>query len=175
MAAPYRNILEFQDDLLKLIGPKGLKNTARMRALGEAAIILIVRRTRLGKTYTRERVRVALDKIRDRPKRLAALSPNYVKFRKKNRRLLSRFTNPTRSGLTFTGEMLDSMRVKRASKGSVVIGPRGRRNENLARWHEAGAGRLPARPFNNLSVLEARQLQRFYRKMFGDLQKRTIR
>lgn len=147
----------------------------QMRALGEFAIMLIVRRTRLGKTYTRERVRVALDKIRERPKRLAPLSPNYVDFRKKNRRLLSRFTTPRRSGLTFTGQMLDSMKVKRASKGIVAIGPSGRRNEMLANLHASGTANMPARPFNNLSALEARQLQRYYRKTFGDLQKRTIK
>jgi len=149
----------------------------QMRALGEYAIVLIVRRTRLGKTYTRERVRTSLDKIRERPKRLAPLSVNYVEYRKKNRGILSRFTTPKRSGLTFTGQMLDSMKVKRASNGVVAIGPSGRRNEVIANAHATGVPKrnLPARPFNNLSVLEARQLQRYYRKTFGDLQKRTVK
>ena len=167
------DISKFTQDILRLF--KRATNNKQMRALGEQAIILIVRRTRLGKTYTRERVKVALDKISERPKRLAPLSSNYVEFRKKNRRLLSRFTNPRRSGLTFTGQMLDSMKVKRASRGLVIVGPSGRRNETLANLHAVGTATMPARPFNNLSVLEARQLQRFYRKTFGDLQKRTVK
>lgn len=159
---------------------ENLKSRKRdLEAMGEEAIRLIVVRTRLG---------YGVDRPRAKRKRLKSLSPSYIEVRKgkiafftlgkgQKRRIvsyvpdkkpeLSEFTRPTRSNLTFTGKMLDSMRVKDivVRRNRVSIGPdrrsrgKGLTNEKIATYQEQ-MGRV----FNNLSDLEVKKLARFHKK-----------
>lgn len=156
-----------KNDLTKILKKitdsfKDAVNPRTLKDLANEAIRLIVVRTRLGYGVKRE--------LGSRAK-LKSLSDRYVSYRLKNPRKLSTLTTARRSNLTFSGQMLDSMKVIRSQRGQVVIGPSGRRNDghnnaDIARWvTEQG------RPFNNLSELEFNQLLRFYRRQFGDLLK----
>jgi hypothetical protein len=110
-----------------------------------------------------------------RKEKLRELSFDYKEFRRENKDLLSRATRPSKSNLTLTGQMLDSLRIRKFRRGLVTIGPYGRRraagfsptkltNPQLTEILEANG-----RPYLHLSRLEVKQLQRFYRKTFGDL------
>lgn len=129
-----------------------------MRALGEFTLDLIVKRTLLG-YGVKENFGVKA--------KLKPLSTRYKAFRRTYSGLSGK-TTATKSNLTLTGEMLDSMVIK-GIKGKAVIQPSGRvlgRPSNLTiAQHQEEQGRI----FNRVSRLEFQQLLRFYRKTFGDL------
>ena len=166
--AARNDISRFTQALLRTFN--SATNTVQMRALGQQAIKKIVRRTRLG---------YGVDEKGDKKFKLEPLRPMTIANRLRNKRRLHGQTRPKRSNLTFTGQMLNSMKVKRASHGVVAVGPKGSRREggitnpDLAELHANGTTRMKPRPFNNLSRLERRQLVRWYRKRFGDLVKRN--
>lgn len=156
MATNKTNIKEVFENIRKRFDKVVQKS---LEPLGREAIRLIVVRTRLGYSVSRQGASRG---------RLKKLSPNYVKFRERFSRLSS-LTTAKRSNLTLTGQMLDSMEIIKISNRNVVIGPRGRRsdgtkNEDLARWVQKAG-----RPFLNISRTEQVQLIRFYRRTFGDL------
>ena len=136
---------------------------AALKDVGVFARDLVVKRTRLG---------YGVQKDLASKKRLAKLSPRYVKRRKMFDEL-SENTSPSRSNLTLTGQMLDSITVK-VSKGSFEIKPTGKRrdgkrNADIAQYNEDGGRGRPKRIFLRISKLEFNQIVRFYRKTFGDL------
>ena len=131
--------------------------------LGEFAVNLIVKRTRLG---------YGVRKNGGKRFRLAPLDSKYVDARKRQGGL-SKFARPKKSNLTRTGQMLESVEVLEYRRGKLKIGPNGRRrdgidNADLAIWNANRKGRI----FNRLSDKEYNQLRRFYRKTFGDLLKK---
>jgi len=131
----------------------------KMKALGEFALELIVKRTRLG---------YGVRKNNAKRRRLRQLSPGYVKFRRDNRRDLDKTTTPKKSNLTLTGQMLRSMKVTRVRKASVLIAPTKRRGGKYGRGltnakvaeYQAKQGR----PFNFLTDLEAKKVRRYYER-----------
>lgn len=136
-----------------------------MRILGDFALNLIVKRSRLG--YGVEEnfgPRFKFDK----------LSPNYIKSRKKFRGLSST-TSPSKSNITRTGQLLLSMRVTEAKEGKFRIEPTGTREKEgktkkvLTNKELAEILAKKNRTFNRLSQPEYQQLLRFYRRTFGDL------
>lgn len=157
-----KDLSAFTDNLRKAIGSAA--KTQSLQPLGEEAIRLIVKRTRLGFSVARDGVE---------RERLRQLSPGWIKVRERNADILSGFTTVPRSNLTFTGQLIDSMQVIRIQQGRVIIGPQGYRTDRLSRGisNEQVANHVAAggRPFNNLSRLEQQQLVRFYRRRFGDL------
>lgn len=136
-----------------------------MRAVGEHAADLIRVRTRLG---------YGVPDQGEARQKLKKLSQKYMLFRGKKSDELYEDTTPKRSNLTFTGQLINSLKVKKVKKGEVIVGPSGKRsgesltNEKLAEYVE-DAGR----PFNYLSNLEVKKVERFVRKTFGDLVKRA--
>lgn len=159
---PVNDLAVFCNRLRDTIGDMAAQQA--LRPLGEQAVTIIVRRTRLGYgvpdhsngTGTRFK--------------LQALSKSYVKYRERYPAFMSGLTTAKRSNLTFTGQLLDSMRVVSIAPGSVRIGPTGtRRGESLSNATLAGYVAAKGRPFLSLSNLEAEQLVRFYRNTFGDL------
>jgi len=85
---------------------------------------------------------------------------------------LSEFTTPNKSNLTFSGQMLESMKILKIKKNSVLISPKGRRRKSQLTNEEVAERVSGKRPFNNLSDLEIKKLIRFYRLNFGDLLKK---
>lgn len=126
------------------------------------AIKIIVRRTRLGYGVKREY---------GERERLKKLSPRYMVQRSRSRRL-SPTTGPRKSNLTFTGQMLESVKVIKPKDGRIVIGPKGYRTDGKTNEKIAGYQVDQGRVFMNLSRLEFQQILRFYRLKFTDLRKK---
>lgn len=155
---------QFQNIVKKL--EKTVAESIKKAALVDVGVFardLIVKRTRL---------QYGVKKDFGKKEKLAKLSPNYIK-RRKMFEGLSENTRPTRSNLTFTGQMLDSI-VSTAKTGIIEIKPTGRRNDgkrnaDIARYNEEGGKGRPKRIFMRISQLEFNQIVRFYRKTFGDL------
>lgn len=159
---PVNDLADFCNRLRGVIGDMAAQET--LKPMAEEAITIIVRRTRLG--YG---VPDGSNGTADRFK-LPTLSKPYVKHRQRFPALMSGLTTPSRSNLTFTGQLLDSVQVLRIAPGSVVIVPTGgRQGESLTNAQLAGYVAAKGRSFLSLSSLEAEQLTRFYRNTFGDL------
>lgn len=162
------SVKQFANIIKKL--EKSVKEAIDKNALvdvGRFARDIVVKRTRLGYGVTRDF---------GKKERLARLSPNYIK-RRKMFAGLSENTRPTRSNLTFTGQMLDSIESN-VKRGIIEIKPTGRRldgkrNEDIARYNEQGGKGRPKRIFMRISQLEFKQIVRFYRKTFGDLLRKS--
>lgn len=137
---------------------------SNMKKVGDFAALLVVKRTRLG---------YGVEENFGEKKKLAALSINYVKSRKKNG--VDSTTTAKKSNLTRTGQMLKSVKAKYKGQGTIIITPTGNRsdgesNVDIAKYN---AEREPSRVFNRVSRLEFQQILRFYRKTFGDLVKKS--
>jgi hypothetical protein len=148
---------------LKKTVEDGAVKTEALKSLGDFARDIVVKRTRLG--YG---VNVNLGQ----KARLAKLSPNYVD-RRKVFSGISSLTSAKKSNLTRTGQMLASMQAK-VSRGRIFISPTGNRNDGktnleVAEYNAKAFGSRPSRVFNRVSLLEFKQIVRFYRKTFGDL------
>lgn len=152
-----------QNDLKRFINKlsdlyKDAKKPEPLKLMGEEAVRIVTKRTRLGYSVNKNGEKSPLK----------SLSKPYVQFRKSSK-LLSNLTTPSKSNLTFTGQMLDSMQVVKITSDSVIIGPRGYRDDGKANEQIANYVNKGGRPFNNLSIAEQSQIKRFYRKVFGDL------
>jgi hypothetical protein len=113
------------------------------------------------------------------------LSKKYKKYRKE-KASLSEFTKPTRSNLTLSGQLLDSLIADSSGtlKGEITIKDtrkpiKGQKktptNNQLAEWHEEGAGKLPKRPFMHVSIAEYdRLVQAMQKKLNAQLKKTKI-
>ncbi len=124
-----------------------------MKLLGAEAIRLIVVRTRLGYGVVRPGA----------PRqKLKPLSKRYIEHREDSR--LSGFTAPRRSNLTFTGAMLESLRIKTSKAGAVSIEPTGGRRDGQTNAAVAGHVTKGGRPFISLSDLEIKKLARYMEK-----------
>lgn len=135
-----------------------------MKSLGLEAIDIVVARTRKG---------FGVKRTGGNRKKLKKLPPRYIEFRKRNRRKLSRFARPTKSNLTFTGQMLESVKIIKSTDGRFEIGPSGRRNDGK---RNADVGRWvtqQGRPFMNLGRAEISSLQRFLREEMDQRIKRS--
>lgn len=135
-----------------------------MQDVGDFAASLIVKRTRLG---------YGVEENFGEKKKLAALSINYVKTRK--RLGVDGSTTAKKSNLTRTGQMLKSVKAKYKGKGTIIVSPTGTRSDGQSNIDIAkyNAERSPSRVFNRVSKLEFQQILRFYRKTFGDLVKKS--
>jgi len=126
-----------------------------LHKLGLEAIDMVVERTRNG---------FGVRKTGGNRRTLKPLSDRYIEFRSKNRGRLDRRTSPSKSNLTFTGQLLDSVRILKSTDGRFEIGPSGRRND---RKRNADVGRWvteQGRPFMNLGRAEITSLQRYLRE-----------
>jgi hypothetical protein len=140
------------DRIKKTIG--GVFGLESMRLLGEESIKIIRRRTRLGFGVAR----VEGSRFRLRP-----LSTRYVQKRSDSSEELSPYTKINRSNLTYSGEMLDEMDLKKLRQGSVIIGFSNNASLKKAEWNTD-----MGRPFNHMSKLEIKQLRRFKEKELGN-------
>lgn len=134
-----------------------------MRPLGEFSIGLIVKRTRLG---------YGVDTELGAKTRLKPLSQRWIDHRRQFDGL-SEMTTPSRSNLTFTGQLLNSTRVLSVRQGYVLLGPIGSRTGSpLTNIQVALQQQKQGRIFMNLSELEYKQTLRFFRRSFDDLLKK---
>lgn len=136
----------------------------QMVKLGNSALTLIVKRTRLGygvKENLGQRFNLSSIPWTDR----------YKKLRKTAN--LDSSTTAKKSNLTFTGQMLRSMAVKNPKSGSVTLTATGNRTDTRATNEEiADENAKRKRVFNRLSLNEYNQLVRIYRQQFTGLLKK---
>lgn len=142
---------------------RGDKNKKIMKALGLESVDIIVKRTRAG---------FGVKRTGGNARKLKPLSKRYIEFRRRNRRLLGKAGRIRKSNLTFTGQMLDSVKILKSNSRGFEVGPSGRRND---RKRNADVGRWvtqQGRPFMNLGRKEITSLSRFLRDEFDQRLKR---
>lgn len=122
-----------------------------MKSLGEAIAEIVRVRTRLG---------YGVRGNNEKREKLKPLSAIYVQYRKDNRASLSGLTRFKKSNLTFTGELLDSVKPLRVKEGEVRVGPSGVRSGGLKNIDLGTYVSQKGRPFLNLSDNELKQLSR---------------
>lgn len=127
-----------------------------MKSIGDEIALLIRERSRKG---------YGVDFNEGPQVRFQSLSEAYV-ARRRGYAGLSFHTSPRKSNITFTGQMLESVRTVSFSKGTAKVGPTGRRDDG--RYNSVVARYVSeVRPFMYLSKPQLSQLNRFYRKLFG--------
>lgn len=136
-----------------------------MRAYGELAIEAIVKRTRQG---------YGVSQTAGKQRKLKALSDSYIKYRQRNRTRLDSTTSPRRSNLTFTGQLLRSMRVKKVTNRQVIWGPnKRRRRRGLTNERLGEIVAEQGRPFNFLSKTDIDRLVKVIDKYLQRQMKRV--
>lgn len=155
-----------------------VSSAENMRKFGEQAAEMVRLRTRLGSGVEKEGAN-------KRP--LKRLSDSYKQVRRGKIAFFTRggkvipytpdrppslhsHTTPSKSNLTFTGQMLDSLDVTSARRGEVTVGPTGSRKGGLTNKEVAGYV-SKERPFNNLSKVEQKRMSEIIadilRKLIG--------
>lgn len=149
----------------------------QMKALGQYAADLIRLRTRLGYGVTDTGAK---------RQRLKKLSPITVAFRKQARKMgeLSDQTTPGKSNLTYSGQLLDSIKSKISTQGQVVVGPTGYRtpsrlssfSQEVINNNPHLANSLAKRGFifNNISDLEFKKLVNYLNDGLTSVIKRRL-
>ena len=97
---------DFQNKIAKTLN----KNV--MTQIGTILAEDIRRRTRLG---------FGVKKAKQERIKLKKLSNNYIKFRRDNKSKLLNVTTPSRSNLTFTGQLLNSLKAQSDKPGKVTL------------------------------------------------------
>lgn len=157
-----RDVAKFSKSLQEVL--KEAKRTGTLSLLGNAAIHIIQKRTWSGKGVKQPGGSTFA---------LKPLSANYIKYRKVNRFRLSSQTSPGKSNLTFTGQLLYSLGLKKNSK-SITIEPQGKRKDGKSNAEVAGYV-SKTRPFLALSRDEQVTLGKFFRKTFDELVSRKVK
>ena len=157
-----RDVAKFSKSLRKVI--KDAEKSGTLVNLAAVAIDVIQKRTRSGK---------GVKKPGGSTYRLKPLSKNYIAFRRANASRLSGLTSPGKSNLTFTGQLLYSLGLKKATK-RLTIEPQGTRvdgktNAEVAKYVSK------VRPFLALSRDEQVVVEKFFRKTFDDIVKRNVK
>jgi hypothetical protein len=168
-----------------------------MRKLGEQAADMIRKRTRLGygvasdgaereklkplaeSTIQARAGRIAFRKTRDGKTFPIPADPNGAQL---NMEPLHEHTRASRSNLTHSGQLLDSIKVVSVAEGSVKVGPSGDRrpapglrNNNLPSNEELGKWVTQAgRPFNHLSKVEQKRLNDEIKRQLRAIVKRLL-
>lgn len=136
----------------------------QMIRLGNEAVKLIVKRTRLGygvKENLGQRFNLSSIPWTDRYKNLRRVAT------------LDGSTSARKSNLTFTGQMLRSVTAANPKSGGVTIKVSGDRTDTDATNEEiANVNAKRGRVFNRLSLNEYNQLVRIYRQQFTGLLKK---
>lgn len=149
-----QDIVKFVKQLRKQI--EAVTSKKVMAEIGALMVQMVVKRTRNG---------FGVQETGSASKPLKKLSPKYVAFRKRSPRLNTSLTSPGRSNLTFTGAMLNSIRVTSVRTGAearVTIGAGKQRrkggvtNEQIAEFVAA-----QGREFLNLSRSELERVSKF--------------
>lgn len=126
---------------------KGVHTPEYMKEVGDFAAKRIKTRTKLGWS------------VKDtgaQKERMKPLKQTSVEQRKKmlEQGRLSGLTTPKKSNLTRTGQLLDSIRPKNATRSTVKVGPTGQRDDGKTNQRVGEYVSDAGRPFNNLSDAE---------------------
>lgn len=148
--ADTREVLKLFHDIAKRLSSPQL-----MRKLGAFAIVTIRERTR-GKGQ-------GVQRPNGRASQLRRVSPEYADQRARMKGRHPQAATGTRSNLTATGKLLDSMILKRVSSNELFIGFRARREELKAEGQEK-----QGRRFLVLSSTEILTMRKYAAKIVAD-------
>jgi len=137
---------------------KRVESVRELHAIG----IVLVRRIR-----TRTLLGYGVEQTGASRSPLDPLSPNYKKWRSKNRKDLGSKARPNKSNLTLTGEMLKSLYAQ-GTQGRITIAARGVTNQKKITWNETPYGNKPARVFLNLSDNDLKVIEEHFYRILRD-------
>lgn len=153
-----QDLEKFQKKFQKKLGRNLTKS--EVSGLGKLAIDIIVKRTRRG---------FGVKKDGGNVRKLKSLKKSYVAQRRRLASKLSRFTSPNKSNLTFTSQMLSSIKVVKTVKTKTgvvsVISPKGSHSGGQTNEEVAVFASL-SRPFFHLAKKEKRELIEVFEKRF---------
>lgn len=122
----------------------------------------------------RTRLGYGVDREGGEKKKLKALSPKYIDYRKKNKAILYNQTTPRKSNLTFSGQLLDSISGRSNPRG-IVIYLKDRRNDGKKNVDIKNYQEEKGRPFFYLTRQEIVNTEREYRqRVYAEMKKRII-
>ena len=155
------------------------QSQAIVREAAEFARAKIVTRTRSGKGIGENGDAVALKPLSDSYKQQRAGKLAFFTdeegvvhpYTPKRKPKLSTFASPGKSNLTFSGQMLDSLKVISATIGKAVIAPTGRRTGSKLSNKQVSDYVSEERPYLGLTNAEKRGIQ----ALISDLIRRVIR
>jgi hypothetical protein len=133
-----------------------IRKRSFLTKLAESLRIQIVKRTKLG---------YGVSKSGAPQVKLKTLSEKYKKTRKKNKGKLDSSTKPSKSNLTFTGDMLKSI-IYKISRGKIIFKAKNGINANKIKWNED-----KGRRFLDLSKAELNSLRRLLKEKFRQILK----
>ena len=164
MSKRYKNFDLFAKDFKKNTNKILDKLEDEMDDVGDDIVDLIKNRTRKG---------YGVDKNYGSKQKLAPLKESYKEYRKRYRSQLGGGAKPTKSNLTFSGSMLDSLKAK--VKGlSVLVRPTGQDSKGVPNLQKAGqltkgGKHMKARPFLFLSQIEINRIAKDIRKRVASI------
>lgn len=161
---------KFEKDMTKILNE--VQKPQNMKEIGQIAADRIKVRTQLGRGVDVDGgPSVPLSKLKDSTK----------KSRKRKKELgdLSGLTSASKSNLTQSGQMLESIKVLKFSQGSAIIGPAGTRddgkkNVDVAEYAEDGSSNRSPRRFLHLSGSELSGIQREFVSRIENVIKRLL-
>ena len=133
-----------------------------LRKVSDELARIVVKRTRLG---------YGVAEMGGEKQPLKRLSPRYVRQRERARRRrdLDSTTTPMKSNLTFSGQLLASVKTVNVGGREANIGPTGmRKRSRLSNLKVGQYVTEKGRPWLNVSAAEERQIIRFYRNLVND-------
>jgi hypothetical protein len=180
-----------KDDLLKLrikVEKSFREATSQqtMQKLGDEAATQIKKRTRLGSGVEESGQSSKLAPLAKSTKDARAGRIAFFKnkdgvtipYKPDSPPKLHEQTKPSKSNLTFTGQMLDSITTKNAAPGKFSLGFKegrtesNKKNSDIAKYAEEGSSNRPKRRFFDLASFEVEEIKRTIRekikKLLGD-------
>lgn len=182
-----KDIARFSNKVIKALN--NVDSGLDMKVIGQFALDAIKIRTRLG---------YGVDSPGAKRKRLKRLSNSYIDYRRgrvrfyrtaKSKKLvawkgkfkvpLSELTKPSKSNLTYSGQLIDSLKFRLSGRRSVEIGPTGSRtkvrpgeksrtNQQVSKYVQKD------RPYLNLSNNELRQITQLAQDMITKRVKKNL-
>lgn len=142
-----------------------------LKRLGDAALIIIYNRTKKGIGVRKT------SQVGGAQQKLKKLADSTKKYRQRYKEKLHPTTSPRKSNLTFSGQLLDSLKVKKISarKKSFVISPEGKRKgSSLANFEVAEFVDQNGRPFLGLSNKDLKEVVKLYQSSFAKLVRKRL-
>lgn len=175
------NFNKFQEAMTKALDKLG--DVENMEVFGLVAADMIRTRTRLGSSVRGDgEAKTPLKPLSDSYKAFragkiafftkAGIVRSYVPDHGPE---LSSFTTPTKSNLTLTGQMLDSLNITSVARNEVKIEPSGVRKDGKNTNAEvAGYCAEQGRPFNFLSNVEKKRMQEMIAQRLQEILKNEL-
>lgn len=137
---------------------KGISSKDSLEEIGAEVVEMVKKRTQLG---------YGVEDTGKTKKKLTKLEDSTIKSRKQKN--LSGMTEPKKSNLTETGDMLDDIKVTKSSNGELEIGFGSDFSQKKANWNTNPTKHPNKRPFMALSNVEIKRVKDKIQEIADDL------